>query len=203
MAKKRSRGHPRTVWTFPEQREDFWSQFWLNYQFLFPEKYDAIRSNLITLLNRQLKLNFMRDSTKVARKLMIGALNITIWWQITMNLDYFGCDPVELNLKPGLTDPEITFVSILWLSRVEKSGPLIPDSFQNFDQSPSIIVWTFCWEKRERSMDHGGPAASDLVGWSDQGLSPKVYRGYHTRVYHPVIGWHTLKFNIWFWNELH
>ena len=66
--------------------------FLLIYQFLFPEKYDAIRSNLITLLNHQLKLNFMRDSSKVARKLIIAALNVTIWWQITMNLDYFGCN---------------------------------------------------------------------------------------------------------------
>ena len=66
--------------------------FLLIYQFLFPENYDAIRSNLITLLNHQLKLNFMRDSSKVARKLIIAALNVTIWWQITMNLDYFGCN---------------------------------------------------------------------------------------------------------------
>ena len=51
-----------------------------------------------------------------------------------MNLDYFGCNPVEANLKPGSTYLEITFASILWLSWVEKSGLLIPDSFQTLVQ---------------------------------------------------------------------
>ena len=29
------------------------------------------------------------------------------------------------------------------------------------------------------------------------------YRRYHIRLYHLVIGWHTLECNIWFWNDLH
>ena len=57
-----------------------------------------------------------------------------------MNLDYFGCNPVEANLKPGLTYLEITFASILWLFWVEKSGPLIPDSFQTLVQMSYLYL---------------------------------------------------------------
>ena len=41
---------------------------------------------------------------------------------------------------------------------------------------------------------------SIIVAWTS---STNSYRGCHIRVYHLVIGWHTLECNIWFWVRPH